>query len=165
MTAPVDEEPTTRERTGRNLGPAPRGVENVQLTPKKILALVLGVGLPVVVAAGWVLGQRGATGGGAADGSGAMGNAPREQVPTPAARYDVYSDDAPLVVPMASTGAAPGPTTTAAGPKATRAPRPHPTSTPTVLPEDQTPSPEPSPSDPEPEPTPEPSTGSPDKTG
>jgi hypothetical protein len=149
---PADPEPTTR-----NLAPAPRGVTNVQLTPKKVLALILGVGLPVAIAAGWVLGQRGATAGGPTGGSGAMGNAPQEQVPTPAARYDVY-DDAPVIVPMASTAAV-APTSSAAAPETSEAPAPPPTTTPTVLPEDQTPSPEPSPTDSEA--TPEPS---PDKT-
>ncbi|GAA1887865.1 hypothetical protein [Asanoa iriomotensis] len=130
----------------------------MQLTPKKVLALILGIGLPVAIGAGWVLGQRGAVAGGPSGGSGAMGNAPREEVPTPAAQYDVY-DKAPLVVPMASTG----PVTrsgSAAAPKTSAAP--HPTATPTVVPEDHPPSPGPSPT--ESEATPEPSAGTPDKT-
>ncbi|MEV0717380.1 hypothetical protein [Asanoa sp. NPDC050611] len=131
----------------------------MQLTPKKVLALILGLGLPVAIAAGWVLGQRGAaSANGPTGGSGAMGNAPQEQVPTPAVRYDVY-DNAPVVVPMASTAAV-APSSSAAAPETSAAPPPHPpTTTPTVLPEDQTPSPEPSST--ESEATPEPST---DKT-
>jgi len=140
MTDPAGEEPTTCEVTGRNLAPAPSGVTGVQLTPKKVLALILGLGLPVVVAAGWVLGQRQATGT-PAGGSGAMGTAPHEQVPSPAAQYDVY-DEAPVVVPMASTSAAPTPRPRSGAPKTTGAPAP--TGQPSVVPEDQTPSPEPS---------------------
>ncbi len=150
MTDPTGEEPTTREVTGRNLAPAPSGVTGVQLTPKKVLALILGIGLPVVVATGWALGQRQATGT-PANGSGAMGTAPHEQVPSPAAQYDVY-DDAPVVVPMASTSPAPTPTPGEVAPKTTAAPQPDPTTPPTVVPEDQTPSPEPSPSDTSPSP-------------
>jgi hypothetical protein len=151
MTDPAGEEPTTREVTGRNLAPAPSGVTGVQLTPKKVLALILGIGLPVVVATGWVLGQRQTTGTPAA-GSGAMGTAPHEQVPSPAAQYDVYDDDAPVVVPMASTSPAPSPTPGGVAPKTTAAPLPDPTTPPTVLPEDQTPSPEPSPTETTPSP-------------
>ncbi|SNT61621.1 hypothetical protein SAMN05421812_113149 [Asanoa hainanensis] len=149
----MTEEPTTGDVTGRNLAPAPNGVTGVQLTPKKTLALILGLGLPVVVAAGWVLGQRQATGT-PADGSGAMGTAPHERVPSPAAQYDVY-DDAPTLVPMATTLAAPSPKPKR--PKPTEAPEP--AVQPTVVPEDQTPSPEPSPADTSPspeEPSPEP---------
>jgi hypothetical protein len=150
MTAPVDEDLTTRALTGRNLAPARSGVTDVQLTPKKILALMLGIGLPVVISAGWALGQRGdaaATG----DGAGAMGTAPQEEVPSPAAQYDVY-DDGPVVVPLASTAATPTATPSAV-PK-TAAPRPHPSTSTSVVPEDETPSPEPSATDPEPTPEP-----------
>ena len=147
------EEPTTCEVTARNLAPAQNGVIGVQLTPKKILALILGIGLPVVVAAGWALGQRQAAGT-PANGSGAMGTAPHEQVPTPAAQYDVYQDE-PVVVPMATTSAAPTLTPVATAPETTAAPAPDPSAPPTVVPEDQTPSPEPSPTEsaPTPEPT------------
>ncbi|HTF09293.1 MAG TPA: hypothetical protein VK659_14080 [Asanoa sp.] len=153
MTAAVDKDLTTRGLTGRNLAPARSGVTGVQLTPKKILALMLGIGLPVVISAGWALGQweTAETGD---DGAGAMGTAPPEQVPSPAAQYDVY-DDGPVVVPMASTAATPTPTPSAAA-KTAATPGPHPTAGSTPLPEDQTPSPEPSPSDQNP--TPEPST-------
>ncbi|GIF64966.1 hypothetical protein Ais01nite_30010 [Asanoa ishikariensis] len=148
MTDPAGEEPTTREVTARNLATVLNGVIGVQLTPKKVLALILGLGLPVVVAVGWVLGQRQATGT-PSDGSGAMGTAPHEQVPSPAAQYDVY-EDAPTVVPMASTSAVPSPRPKDAGPKNSQAPQP--TVQPTVVPEDQTPSPEPSPAETTPSP-------------
>ncbi|MEV4538781.1 hypothetical protein AB0J82_33910 [Asanoa sp. NPDC049518] len=148
MTGPAGEEPTTSEVTGRNLATVLSGVSGVQLTPKKVLALILGLGLPVVVAAGWVLGQRQATGT-PAGGSGAMGTAPHEQVPSPAAQYDVY-DGAPTIVPMASTSPAPSPRPRSAGPKSSEAPQP--TIPPSAVPEDQTPSPEPSPTDTSPSP-------------
>ncbi|MDG4822579.1 hypothetical protein O7635_12025 [Asanoa sp. WMMD1127] len=127
----------------------------MQFTPKKVLALILGLGLPIVVSVGWALGQRGVTGT-PPGGSGAMGAAPHEQVPSPAAQYDVYNEP-PVIVPMASASAAATPTPEPEAPRTTADPRPHPTTPPTVLPEDQTPSPEPSPSDPEPTPE-EPST-------
>jgi hypothetical protein len=154
----VDEDVTTRDLTSRNLAPARSGVNGVQLTPKKILALMLGIGLPVVISAGWALGQRGSAET-TDDGAGAMGTAPQEQVPSPAAQYDVY-DDGPVVVPMASAAATPTPTPSAEAKTAATA-RPHPTTGSTPLPEDETPSPEPSPSSPEP--TPEPSTPASDR--
>ncbi|HEV7708448.1 MAG TPA: hypothetical protein VGP16_09670 [Asanoa sp.] len=123
----------------------------MQLTPQKILALMLGIGLPVVISAGWALGQRGSAET-TDDGAGAMGTAPQEQVPSPAAQYDVY-EDGPVVVPMASAPATPTPTPSA---EVKTTPGPHPTTGSTPLPEDETPSPEPSPSDQDP--TPEPST-------
>ncbi|MEV4618256.1 hypothetical protein AB0J74_05990 [Asanoa sp. NPDC049573] len=123
----------------------------MQLTPKKILALMLGIGLPVVISAGWALGQRGAAEP-AADGAGAMGAAPEEQAPTPAAQYDVY-DDGPVVVPLASTAVTPTPDPSA-GARTTAGPRPHPSTATSVVPEDETPSPEPSATE---EPTPQPS--------
>ncbi|GIF53383.1 hypothetical protein DFJ67_2752 [Asanoa ferruginea] len=145
MTAAVDEDVTTRDLTSRNLAQVRSGVNGVQLTPKKILALMLGIGLPVVISAGWALGQRGPTET-AEGGAGAMGTAPEEQVPSPAAQQDVY-DDGPVVVPMVSTAATATPTPSA---EAKTSPGPHPTTGATPLPEDETPSPEPSPSDPEP---------------
>jgi hypothetical protein len=150
MTAAVHEDVTTRELTGRNLAPARSGVTGVQLTPKMVLALMLGIGLPVVISAGWALGQR-ASAETADDGAGAMGTAPEEQVSSPAAAYDVY-DDGPVVVPMATTAATPSPTPSA---DVQTVVTPNPTG-PTPLPEDETPSPEPSPTDQDP--TPEPST-------
>jgi hypothetical protein len=124
----------------------------VQLTPKKVLALMLGIGLPVVISAGWALGQRGSAET-ADDGAGAMGTAPEEQVSSPAAAYDVYKDG-PVVVPMASTAATPTPTPSS-DVKTAVTPGPYPSGS-TPLPEDETPSPEPSPTDQDP--TPEPST-------
>jgi hypothetical protein len=140
---------TTPHLTARNLAPAPSGVTTVQLTPKKVLALILGLGLPVAISAGWALGQRDAAAGETTGGSGAMGNAPTEPVSAPAAQHDVYADP-PLVLPMATASGAPVRTSSATAPGTTATPEPHPTSTPTVLPEDQTPSPEPSPTEPEP---------------
>jgi hypothetical protein len=151
MTGPVGEDLTTGLLTARNLAAAPSGVTDVQLTPKKVFAMIVSIGLPVAIAAGWALGQRDPAGA-QAGGEGAMGTAPHGEVPTPAAQYDVY-EQAPVVIPMASSAAAsptPSPVATTAV-----APAPDPTSAATVVPEDQTPSPEPTPS--EPDPTPQPS--------
>lgn len=121
----------------------------MQLTPRKVLLLIIGLGLPAAVAAGWALGQI-RPAGTPGDGSGAMGTAPRQELPTPAARYDVY-DGGPVAVPSASTPRAgatspsPAPTTTVpAGP-------PSPSG---VVPEEQTPSPAPTPPSPSPPPSP-----------
>jgi hypothetical protein len=126
----------------------------VQLSPKKVLALIVGLGLPVAIWAGWVLGDLARPA--APDGSGAMGNAPRR--PTPASpRYHApplptyrltasATPTAPVATPTAEpTPSAESPTPPPSEPTPSPLPETSPTSEPTPPP-DPPPTPEPSPS-------------------
>ena len=111
----------------------------MHLTPKRIFALIVGLGLPIALAAGWALGDT-RPAGPPAGGDGAMGTAPPEEERSPAVRYDIYRE---TPIPARASGAPGASRTPSAAPVTSPAPAPDPTTATTGAPEEQTPSPEP----------------------
>jgi hypothetical protein len=128
----------------------------VQLSPKAVLALIVGLGLPVVIWAGWVLGD--AARPAPHDGAGVMGDAPERSAP---GVPPFFAPPAPAVT--ATGSASPSPSAPVAAPSAAPTPSaeppplPDPEPTPSAVPE-ETPTAEPSPppAPPTPDPTPSP---------
>ena len=124
----------------------------MQLSPKAVLALIVGLGLPVVIWAGWVLGD--AARPAPQDGAGVMGNAP-EQSTTGVPPF--FAPAAPAVTGTGSASpSSSAPVATPSGeptPSAEPPPAPDPEPTPSAVPE-ETPTAEPSP--PPAPPTPDP---------
>jgi hypothetical protein len=128
----------------------------VQLSPKTVLALIVGLGLPVVIWVGWVLGD--AARPAPQDGPGVMGDAPVRSAP---GVPPLFAPPAPGAI--VSGSATPSPAAPAATPSAEPTPSagpppppsdPDPEPTPTAIPE-VTPTAEPSapPAPPTPDPT------------
>ena len=132
----------------------------MQLSPKAVLALIVGLGLPVVIWVGWVLGD--AARPAPQDGAGVMGNAPARSAP---GVPPFFAPPAPGVT--VSGSASPSPSAPVATPSTELSPSaepplppdpgPDPEPTPTAVPEvTPTAEPSPPPAPPTPDPTPSP---------
>jgi hypothetical protein len=134
----------------------------VQLSPKAVLALIVGLGLPVVIWVGWMLGD--AARPAPQDGAGVMGNAPAGSAPAvppffaPPAPGATVSDSA-SPSPSAPAATPPAEATPSGEPPPTQdpGPGPDPEPSPTAVPEvTPTAEPSPPPAPPTSDPTPNP---------